>query len=49
MWLWSFLSRCSQAKALVLTDALGDGCGFGEAVPRSLGLCWAGMGFRICL
>lgn len=26
----------------MLTDALGGGCGFGEAAPRSLGLCGQG-------
>lgn len=33
----------------MVTDALGDGCGCGEAAPMSLGFYWVGVQHRMCL
>lgn len=38
-----------RAKAPMVTDALGDGCGCGEAAPMSLGFYWVGVQHRMCL
>lgn len=38
-----------RAMALVVSDAVGDCWVCGEAVPRSLGLCWLEVGHRMCL
>lgn len=41
--------RAVRAMALVVSDAVGDCWVCGEAVPMSLGLCWLGVGHRMCL
>lgn len=33
----------------MVTDVVGDGCGCGKAVPRSLGLSWVGVECGMCL